>query len=345
MLELYAACYGRESEHCPSPAEWDWRYHNALYKSIIWLAKCKGRVVALRPAVVRIIKIGHEYFLASHFMDAMTHPNFRRRGLFTHLIDRAVTVAEGKGIDICYTFPNEKSFPIYAKKPDWTCIGFPPIFVKPINIEVLLREKVRNQLLRSTLSILLQVGLALTCRKSRRGQAVEVNVRRLAYFDERFNAFWEQVANDYEVIIQRDSQYLNWRYMQRPSVEYTAYVAEEGGKILGFIVVRSRRISGVNLGIIAELLTLNRNQEVAQALIARGVQHLVEVGVDAVTCAMFPHQPYHHALRREGFICVPQKLLPRQFHFVIRVNRDSPVLKKVLDHRNWFLSWGDNDAV
>ena len=345
VRELYAACYGRDSDRYPSPAEWDWRYRNGIYKSTIWLAKWGDRVAAQRPTVIKTVKIGQEYYPAAHFMDVMTHPDFRRRGLFTRLVQWATAAVTEQGAAICYTFPNENSFPGYARKTDWTHVGSLSLFMKPVNAEALLRERIRNPVLRNVLALLLRPGLALACRESSRGRATGVSIRRLLSFDERFDAFWDQVANDYEVILRRDSRHLNWRYIQRPSVEYAVYAAEEGEQILGFIVVRTRRMFGMNLGLIVELLTLNQDERLAQALVATGVQHLVEVGAEAIACVMFDHQPYCQALRREGFIHVPEKLLPRRFYFVARANRDDPILRKALNRRNWFLTWGDNDAV
>jgi hypothetical protein len=102
---------------------------------------------------------------------------------------------------------------------------------------------------------------------------------------------------------------------------------------------------GVQLGLIVDLLTLDQNQRVAQALIAEGAAHLKQAGSDAIGCLMFGHQSYCDALRREGFIRVSDFIIPRDFYFLARVNRDEPVLQKALEPENWFLTWGDNDAV
>jgi len=342
---LYAACYGRDSDKFPSPAEWDWRYQNSIYKSTIWLAKWGNQVVAQRPTVIKTVKIGQEYLPAAHFMDVMTHPDFRRRGLFTRLVQWATAAVADEGAAICYTFPNENSFPGYIAKTDWIHVGSLSLFVKPVKAEPLLRERIKNRFLRDMLASCLQPGLALSRRRGNIPKELAVRVRQFSSFDERFDAFWEQVSGDYEIILKRDSRHLNWRYAQRPSVQYTIYAAEEGEKVVGFIVARTRHMFGMNLGMIVELLTLHRDQEVAQVLVAQAVQHLVRAGADAIGCVMFDHQPYCQALRREGFIRVPEKLLPRRFYFLARANRDDPLLRKALDRRNWFLTWGDNDAV
>jgi len=342
---LFASCYGRSSDRYPSSAEWDWRYRSGVYDSTIWLAKWRQRLVAQRPTVIKTVKIGQEYHAAAHFMDVMTHPEFRYRGLFTRLLRWATAAVTEQGAVICYSFPNENSYPGYVKKTDWAPVDGLSLFIKPVRAEPILRERVRSQPLRNVLALLLQPGLALVTREGRRAGVAGVSVRRLASFDQRFDAFWDQVAEEYEVIIRRDSQHLNWRYVHRPSIEYAIYVAEKGEGIQGFIVVRTRQMFGMNLGMIIELLVSNGNQAVARALVARGVQHLLDVGAEAVACVLPDHLSYRQALRQEGFVRVPEALMPRRFYFMVRVNQDDQTLKKALDRRNWYLAWGDNDAV
>ena len=84
--ELFDAVYGADSDKFPSWAELNWRYRNDLFKSVIWVAKSNNeQIVAMRPTVIKSVRIGGEKLTAVHFMDAMTHPDFRRQGLFTRL--------------------------------------------------------------------------------------------------------------------------------------------------------------------------------------------------------------------------------------------------------------------
>ncbi|MFC2023119.1 GNAT family N-acetyltransferase [Chloroflexota bacterium] len=343
---LLAAVYGRDSHKFHTQAEWSWRYHNGIYKSRIWLAKDQaGKVVALRPTVTRTVKIGDRYVPAVHFMDVMTHPDYRRRGLFAQLIHKATDMAIRQGSGICYSFPNENSFPGYARKTDWNHIGSFSLFMRPVNAEALLQESIGSRLLRKALAAPLRLGLSLVCRPSRPDGLAELSVRRLESFDQRFDAFWERVATDYEVVLRRDRQYLDWRYIQRPSATYTVHAAEQGEEILGFIVGRTWHMLGVNFGLIVDLLTCDQDQKVAQALVAEAVHDYTQDSADAIGCLMFDHQTYCQALRREGFIRMPKKLLPRRFRFMARVNQDDPALRQVLSIQDWYLAAGDNDAV
>ena len=169
-------------------------------------------------------------------------------------------------------------------------------------------------------------------------------VRRLAAFDERFDALWDRASSDYEAILRRDSRHLNWRYCLRPSVEYSVYAIGEA-VVRGYVVVRTRSMFGMNLGMIVELLVADRDEGAARVLLGSGVQHLLDSGAEAVACVIPDHPPYGSALRSEGFWRVPEALLPRRFPFMVRLRSNEEPFTNVLDPQRWYLSWGDNDAV
>jgi hypothetical protein len=102
---------------------------------------------------------------------------------------------------------------------------------------------------------------------------------------------------------------------------------------------------GMKLGLIVELLVVDQEEGAARSLLRRGTQHLLERGAEAIACVIPDRAPYGSALRREGFLRIPDQLLPRQFHFMVRPRPDDPGLISALNPESWYLSWGDNDAV
>jgi len=344
ILELFAACYGGDRDKVPSRAEWEWRYRGGLYGSTVWTATHGERLAAQRPAVVKAVKIGQQQYPAAHFMDVMTHPAFRYQGLFTRLVRLATERVMERGAAICYSFPNEESFPGYLKKTDWVSLDILSLFVKPLRLEPLLRTRVDKRWMREALSSALQPAVALASRVGAMRPAAPGPIWRLAAFDERFDALWERASSDYEVILRRDSHHLNWRYCQRPSVEYAVY-AVGSPDVRGYVVLRTRRMFGMKLGMIVELMVADRDEGVARVLVDHGVQHLLECGAEAVACVVPDRPPFGSALRRQGFLRVPRALLPRRFHFLVRVRSAEQHFSSALDPQEWYLSWGDNDAV
>lgn len=74
----------------------------------------------------------------------------------------------------------------------------------------------------------------------------------------------------------RDSNYLNWRYLQRPKPKFQIFSLEEKatGEVLGFTVLHSKH-SLVHKGYIVDLITpRNSGPEITQTLLHRAIYEL-----------------------------------------------------------------------
>jgi len=143
----------------------------------------------------------------------------------------------------------------------------------------------------------------------------------------------------------RDKKYLNWRYIDRPGQEYTVFSAQRGTNLVGYVIVKSNvRMFDLVLGLIVDILASDDNH-VADYLIAQAIEYFRGEKVDAIGCVMLKHTPYHKALKRNGFIQVPQLLSPKEFYFMVHFN--SGEIPKVLAGNpvNWFLTFGDFDIA
>jgi len=347
LQDLFAICYGRDSDRSPGPEEWQWRYRNGIQPSTIWVAKSGERIVAQRPVVLKWVTIGGEHYRAAHFMDVMTHPDFRRKGLFTRLLSEATRETVEQDIVLCYSFPNEESLTGYERKSDWTHLASLPLWVKPLRSEALLRQRVANAHVRRAASALLQPVASLSARPwRRRHERGTSRLERIRRFDERFDRFCQAVATEYDVMMRRDSQHLNWRFIDRPSVSYVVWASiSAGGTINGYVVARSRDMFGMQLGLIVEVMIRGGDLQAGRNLVARSVEDLTGAGADAIACVTPDHLPICQALRMEGFLPVPEWIAPRKFPFMVRPKAGSAVGEHLSDLRNWYLSWGDNDAV
>ena len=81
-------------------------------------------------------------------------------------------------------------------------------------------------------------------------------------FDERINHLWTRVSNQHNIMVVRNKDYLNWRYIAVPDVDYLVCLAEKAGEILGYIILRCIQREYRKVGIIFDILA--ESQEVAQ---------------------------------------------------------------------------------
>ena len=122
-------------------------------------------------------------------------------------------------------------------------------------------------------------------------------VREVSRFDPGMDAFWEEASKPYDFIIERTSDYLNWRYCDARAGAFTAKVAERDGRILGYVVVCVRRATGS----VADLLTLPDRTDVASSLVGAALAHLRRENVSHVEAWCPPKHPNRPVFMRHGF--------------------------------------------
>lgn len=57
-------------------------------------------------------------------------------------------------------------------------------------------------------------------------------------FDKAWDASWQELRSLYPVTIERSSQYLNWRFVKNPFINYVIFAVPEEAKFSGYIILR-----------------------------------------------------------------------------------------------------------
>lgn len=344
IRKLFESVFGEEL----SADRWNWQYRdNRTDTIIITLAEApNGDLVgqyALRPTWM---KVGDDRCLGTLSLDTMVHPDYRRQGMFTKLARRTYEVAAQRGIPLTYGFPNQNSYRGFVDKLDWVDLcGRIPVFAKVLNVRNVLSNRIISKALLTAATLLSRPSLAVFYRlrsgaELPRGYAV----RRVSRFDERFNYFWEEVSAAYRILVARDGPYLNWRFVKNPTEEYSLLACERGNDIAGYVVLKCQEKFGLRIGLIVDILTGGGAQRINEALISQAVDRF-QGEADLVTCLMLEHTMQASALRKNGFIMVPEGLFPQELYLGVRKHTDEYPEQFLTNPENWYITWADHDTV
>ena len=124
------------------------------------------------------------------------------------------------------------------------------------------------------------------------------SITTLERFDDRIEGFFDEAARPFDLLILRSKGYLNWRYCELAAGRFTVRVAEQEGRILGYLVFKISEGSGY----IVDLLALSGRIDVVRSLVEDALHLFREADVELVTCWMISRHPYNPILRRYGFI-------------------------------------------
>ena len=230
--------------------------HNRVY---IAEEKSTNRIASAICMLPFRYRIGSAIEDVSLATGGATHPNFRGFGLFTRISSMLVEQESRLGIRCGMGFPNAEALPLHVKA-GWH-----------VPFELTFLEK-------------RDLGRGI-------GSAESIET-----FDEQYDELYNEAAKAFDFLNLKDHRILNWRYRQRPDVEYHCFKAGRL-RLEGFIVLKKFQSQGIRKTHIVDFLALNG--EAAETLIS-AAENFSE-GSDLLNLLMPPASPYEEIFVKRGF--------------------------------------------
>jgi len=319
---------------------WHWLYRgNPAGMGVICVAEHDGRIVGHAGEIPLAMKVSGETILAGLGIDAMTHPEYRRQGMYLAIVKTRRALGESCGIQATYAFPNELSYPGQTRDLGAFDIAAMQKVIRPLNWRNAVRAQTGNRLLAAVSPVASALLDATFFRPAKAPTLRGLRVAPVSAFDQRVDDLWARASSQYQVLVVRRRDYLNWRYASIPDVDYLICVAEQDELVTGYMVISRKQLRRAMIGVIMDIFA--ESQHVARCLIADAVTRSRLEGLDLLYGARMAGTPLAAAFRRSGF-------LPAPFLKPIRVTGRSVspnIAGKLQNARNWFLQIGDSDET
>ena len=335
IVELMMLCFGR-ADYDYWMKHWVWQYKENPLGNHIWIVEHDGQIVAHDAHIPLSLKVGKKVLKSCIGVDAMTHPNFRRRGLQRKIEDIHDDELVKEGIHFSYNFPGEVFHKHKRTGFDYDVCKI-PVMSKFFDTNEIIRKLTGSRFLARVLSVWLNPIIGIFFRSKRKPLIKNVKIIEITRFDDRINDFWKNISRHFNIIVVRNKEYLNWRYFQRPNSKFKVLLAEDDDKILGYIVFSSKD----EKGFIIDLLVYPNKLNVIQSLVSTAVEQLREEKVHQITCQMLKNNPNYKVLRANGFVPIPSKY-PLRVSIFSPSNAPTEFLK---NPNNWYLTLGDRDGI
>jgi len=342
ILELHKAVHPERKYDKELWMEWWHRMYkeNPAGAGKVWLAEDDGKIVGQYALIPIVINIKSETITGAQSVDTMTHPDYRYRGIFESLARKTYIEAAKEGIYIVYGFPNKISHPGFIKKLSWFDVAAMQVVFKPLNWTNTLKIRIKNKFLLK----LGGIGGNLVDKifyRAKRAPAVEgLTIAQVSSFDERINELWARVSSQYQIMVVRNKDYLNWRYCAVPGVNYSIYIAEKAGQICGYLVLRCMQREQIEAGIIFDIIA--QSGDTARYLVSKAIEHCKQEKVDLIYYSTIANKAYIRAFRKNGFISVP---FIKGGRFCAYSSASHISREFLRDPQNWLVQLGDSDIV
>ena len=195
---------------------WIWKHvKNPFGKSPVLLLRDKGRIVGVRAFLRWQWTLNGGIYNAVRAVDTATHPDYQGKGIFRKLTLSLVEYCKDRGDQFVFNTPNEKSKPGYLKM-GWDEAGRLPVYLqvrRPVNV----------------------LGNLMRSKKS--GIVPEEFSPVFSHPDlEGLILRYQSTCSS--LVTNMTTDYLRWRYVDVPVVNYVTVVCETAEHLNGVVIGR-----------------------------------------------------------------------------------------------------------
>lgn len=281
-------------------------------------------------------------------LNTLTRPEYAGQGIFTALARETYRACIERQVCLTYGFPNRNSYYGFINKLGFQDIGSLNVYLYPLDIAKLAEKKVGMPRLGKFLCAVLRPQDLFF--KMKRPDYKDIAVKEIKEFEESYEDFWSVYKDYYSVILWKNKEYMNWRYMRVPGRKYLAYLAvnPENDEIQGCIVTRIEDMLGLRVGLIVDFMLKRSSggQQAGRCLLWKAIGFLKENGAEMVMGLFSPQAKEKEILREQRFVRCPERFLPQPVPVILKTHlpvEEDPE-REIERISAWFLTLGDYDV-
>lgn len=298
-------------DHVPfSLDRWSWEYPECVGgPARVWVAEHEGKIIGHNGMLRFDCFVDGEQEGIFIWVDAMVHPDYRRRNLHAELSNCLLHEFKNGGIPLSIVFPNERSIR-QLEKVNWTNVAQTPgLAVDPGDFDT-------------------------------RPVPAGIEVRILDRFGPEIEGLLASLRSTFRFALMRHPAYLNWRYVDKPDDTYLPLLALKGGQVCGYMVCKLFDKPGEpRRSHIVDIWTEPEDREAMAALVRHASGLAAAAKSVELSTWMFPHTPCYPVLVDHGFTS-----RPRDRFLFANVSDRWAFGDDVGDPANWYLTMGDSDV-
>ena len=296
---------------CTSLDHWRWKYlDNPVGKQSMVICRDRDMVVGCLLNVPRAMRLNNRVVIAGDACDAAVHPEYRRRGIYSRMIEMQDKIRLEQGNYITCVLQGNPILVEHAKR-----VGLSSF---PAEIKTLVRVHDFTELIkRKNLDErgffrrpeFLTIGFQgmKTVNLLRHGAAADrvsdASVEKAGRLGENVSTLVESVYRYYNFILDKRPEFLNWRYCDRRGGEYQVDLVLDDGEVKGYCVYRINSLKkDYPEGYILDVLVEHGKTEYASLLIGEAARYFDEHQVNSSYCLLSGGHSLERAFRLNGFI-------------------------------------------
>lgn len=316
VRRVLEATYGGDATP-PEVYDW-WSFGCPGASSGFMVAESQGSVVGVQPMEIFPYRDGQKSFKGGMLTGVAVHPEFRRRGIFSALVNACEREAWRQGAAFVSTMPNDRSRPGFLKL-GYTDLGRRRLLVRLVNPG--------DMCARSAPFLGRVIGAAAGC--------VQAVLKRISAEDgialRQVNTIAPGVtalALKHETLfpglrITRSAEWWRWRFLEAPTRRYRIYEATtSSGELAGLAVCTTGWKGRHKVSYLVDMVV--SAERVVRAIVNRLCEDAATEGSQALG-AVVSSSSLANALSQAGLWIVPAWVPLKRFYSVVRFNPASDI--------------------
>lgn len=340
-LKKYKDCFDQnESEKDLDVLKWFHQDNLRGKQSILYALEPESKnIAAIYTYLPTIVKCMGTNVPALQSFDTLTDHKHRGKGLFIQLASQLAEKETAKGNALVFGFPNENSVKGFVKKLGFTYFGEAPFLIKPLKVFYFLKKIIKKNSISEAddSNCTLKADPELRLRN-------HTFVKKLDKFGNDYEELWNKVKEHIPISVNRDADYMNWRFVDKPHADYLRYGYFEGSELKGIIIFTLKNKHGGKVGYLMELLFDRESKYAGKELLQFASRIFKKNKADVILSWCYAHSFNYGTYKKAGFYNFPEKIRPQKLGVIVKVLK-SEFEKDILKIKNWYFSYSDSDTV
>lgn len=333
---------------CSSLDHWRWKYIENPYRiGFISVALCGDEIIGVNHSFPIRVKIGEQIISGGFGADLAVHPKHRGKKVSSKLQQMKRSIKDKSAMFSLYVSSN----PIVVERKDETRVPeFPHQVInlariKNINHHFRIAPEKNAWIKKTGFNTLKSINLLSNRLEAfREKEKTEIALNQIRLFDNRINVFWDKVKPGYTFIRERNKTYLNWRYCDPRSGEYTVILASSPeGEVVGYVVLTvNRKNKDYPIGYVVDILALPGNEIAVSALLEEANNYFDQNRINLVNALIVQKHPFKKIYLKNAFLNSMKRV-----HLFAGIKYDDAMTQKIrsLNPEETYFSYGDIDSL
>ena len=320
-------------------------YNDTEYTNLMFVMEDEttGKIIAADGLSPCRLYYKGKVLKAAHSVKSMTHPDYKRKGIFRNMTENSLANAKKYGFDIVLGLANDNSAPAYDKF-GWNMMFEREVYILPVNIKNKLKSIVKlgfaasagNKIYSNILNRKLN-------RKLKRNTKNELRLSvKLSDCINPNDAekVWNNYKEKYDLCLVRDGEFFDYRYNKRPDVNYKSFTLYDDGSAVGIAVIHEAIANGKKMISLLECFTDPTNDTYIESLCKAFVRYAIKNNIEYIVSSTGLFGNYKKVMTGLGFMV----LNASNTVMICKPLTDEAASVAQFGYSSWHLTQGDGES-